>query len=217
MSEQGKNELNFIQKRHSVRKFKDTPVPTQDLEHILTAATQAPSGKNHQNWHFVVVRNVKVIASIVAAVENKNAQLAELLVDEAKRRVFKASVTYHTVFKGAPALVLVYAGHYPTPADDLAEAGLISAEELVAFRRPNPGIQNIAAAMENLLLAAANLGYGTCWMTGPTYAGKEISELVGFAREGWYLGALTPLGIPADDAGKGPARKPLSEVVTWVE
>lgn len=209
--------MEFINRRHSVRKFKDTSVPRQDLEMILEAATKAPSGKNQQNWHFIVVRNIGMIASIVSAVEKKNAQLAELIIDESKQRALKAQVAYHTVFRKAPALILLYAGPYHTVADDLEEAGLISPEELEEIRRPNPAIQNIAAAMENLQLAAASMGYGTCWMTGPTYAAKEVSSLVGFEKSGWYLAALTPIGIPADSVGKGPSRKPLSDVTLWID
>lgn len=46
---------DFIYARKSIRKFKDTPVPTKDLKEMIKAATYAPSGKNLQNWHFVVV------------------------------------------------------------------------------------------------------------------------------------------------------------------
>lgn len=210
------DQLQFIYNRKSIRSFKAEAVPTSDIEQIIKAATYAPSGKNRQNWHFVVIKDRAKIDSIVKAVQQKNSELAEYLT-EAKRAAFLGMVNYHTVFKGAPVLVLAYAGPYPTVADDLAEAGIMEAVDVAAFRRPNPGIQNIAAAMENLHLAAAALGYGTCWMTGPTYAAEEIDELIGFNKPGYYLAAMTPLGVPAEGKYTNPPRKSVTEVLTIIE
>ncbi|MDR3561651.1 MAG: nitroreductase family protein [Negativicutes bacterium] len=210
--------LDFIYKRHSVRKFQDTPVSGEHIREIIKAATYAPSGVNAQNWHFVVVCNKDKVAEIARIVERKNETLAPFLKDEAKIKAFRGKVNYHTFFKGAPALVLVYAGPYPTVADDLAAANSLPAAEIAKYARPHPAVQNIAAALENLHLAAASLGYGTCWMTGPTYAADEISAYIGFAaKEGYYLAALTPLGVPASSQGANPPRKPLDEVLTIIE
>ncbi|MCK4343353.1 MAG: nitroreductase family protein [Phycisphaerae bacterium] len=45
-----------IAKRHSYRgPFKDQPVPRADLQRIVQAGLQAPSGKNAQTTTFVIV------------------------------------------------------------------------------------------------------------------------------------------------------------------
>ncbi|CUH97667.1 hypothetical protein P22_3802 [Propionispora sp. 2/2-37] len=209
-------ELQFIYKRYSVRKFQEKPVKAEDLEAILTAAVHAPSGKNLQNWHFVVVSRREMIEQMAGAVQEKNKQLAEFIAED-ERKAFTAMIPYHTVFKGAPVVILVYAGPYPSVADSLLKSGRLPQQEALEYAKPGPGIQNIAAAMENLVLAAAALGYGTCWMTGPTYAAEEISKLVGFSKEGYHLAAMTPLGVPAASPLQRTKRKPLAEVVTFVE
>ncbi|WP_371379836.1 nitroreductase family protein [Sporomusa aerivorans] len=209
-------ELEFIKKRHSVRQFTDEQIPEQTIREIIKAATCAPSGKNQQNWHFVVITDKQKIAEIARLVEAKNTELSTYLRDEAKLKSFKGTVGYHTVFKNAPVLVLVYAGPYETIADMLLADGVMPREEALQYGKQNPGIQNIAAAMENLLLAAASLGYGTCWMTGPTYAAREISDYIGFAKEGYYLAAMTPLGVPANAKATGTPRKPLEDVLTII-
>jgi len=209
-------EFEFIYKRHSVRQFKEQPVPEQIIRDLVTAATYAPSGKNQQNWHFVVVTDKQKIAEIARIVEAKNAELSTYLKDEAKIKAFKGFVGYHTVFKGGPALILVYAGPYETIADMLLADGIMAQVEAMKYAKPNPGIQNVAAALENLQLAAASIGYGTCWMTGPTYAAQEISAYIGFNKEGYHLVAMTPLGIPATDTLSSPPRKPLEEVLTII-
>lgn len=211
------DKLEFIYQRHSVRQFTDATVPAADLERIISAATAAPSGKNLQNWHFVIIKNRSMIAEIARIVTAKNAQLASCLHNQENKAHLTASLAYHTVFKNAPILILVYAGPYPNVGEDLAAEGALSPDKIAAILRPHPGVQNIAAAMENLLLAAASLGYGGCWMTGPTYAAEEITQYIGFDQAGYYLAAMTPLGVPAAAALSSPSRKPLAEVMTIIE
>jgi nitroreductase len=67
--------MEFIYKRHSVRKFTEEQIPDQTIKELIKAATYAPSGKNQQNWHFVVVTNKEKIAEIARIVERKNAEL----------------------------------------------------------------------------------------------------------------------------------------------
>lgn len=211
------NNLDFIYKRHSIRKFKDTDIPTEDIKELIKAATYAPSGKNLQNWHFVVIKDKEKIEELAKIVEKKNTELANYAQDEEMKNSFTKYVKYHTVFRNAPVVVLIYAGPYPSTGLDFLKAKGASSEEIHDLLRPSPGIQNIAAAMENLLLAAANMGYGGCWMTGPNYASKEIEEYVGFKKEGFFLSALTPLGIPEESELKSPKRKPVEEVLTIIE
>jgi iodotyrosine deiodinase len=47
--------------RHSIRKFSNQEVPKSIIENALSAAGRAPSGANHQPWHFVAIssQNVK--------------------------------------------------------------------------------------------------------------------------------------------------------------
>lgn len=44
-----------IKTRRSVRKFKDKPVPVNQIRRIIEAGTYAPSGKNGQPWRFTVL------------------------------------------------------------------------------------------------------------------------------------------------------------------
>ena len=48
-----------IQKRKSVRSYEDTPVSRETLVKVLEAARVAPSAKNVQPWHFIVVTDKK--------------------------------------------------------------------------------------------------------------------------------------------------------------
>lgn len=57
----------LINKRFSVRKYKDTPVENEKLLQVLEAGRLAPSAVNNQPWHFIVIRdpgNLKKTKSI---------------------------------------------------------------------------------------------------------------------------------------------------------
>jgi len=208
--------LDFIYKRQSIRKFKDEVVPMKDLKEIIKAATHAPSGKNVQNWHFVIITNKEKIDELIKVIENKNLEIAEKIVDVEIKTTFTKTLRYHTAFRNAPCLILVYAGDYKaTGLKELKSIneGLDVIQELI---NTSPGIQAVAAAMENLLLASASLGYGTCWMTGPDYAANEIGESINFKKEGYSLMALTPIGVPLYEENKSPLRKPVDEVITVI-
>ena len=47
--------FEVIKKRKSVRSYEDTPVAKETLMKLLEAARVAPSAKNVQPWHFIVV------------------------------------------------------------------------------------------------------------------------------------------------------------------
>jgi len=48
--------FEVVEKRRSIRKFKSTSIPDEDLKKILEAGRLAPSGGNRQPWSFIVVR-----------------------------------------------------------------------------------------------------------------------------------------------------------------
>ncbi len=57
--------FNAIDQRYSYRdKFKDTPVPKDDLIKILDAGLKAPSGKNAQTTQFIIVHDENVLQKI---------------------------------------------------------------------------------------------------------------------------------------------------------
>ncbi len=68
-------------------------------------------------------------------------------------------------------------------------------------------------AMDHLILAAADLGLGTCWVAAfDPQAATEVLEL----SEDIEPVAMTPLGYPAD-SWKPKRRKALSELVRYLE
>ncbi len=56
--------LKAIMTRRSVRDFKHDPVSKDDVQVLLKAGMQAPSAKNEQPWHFVVIDDLDLLHAI---------------------------------------------------------------------------------------------------------------------------------------------------------
>lgn len=210
-------QLDFIYKRQSIRKYKNEPIPREDVMELLKAATYAPSPKHQQNWHFVVIENRDLINKMADIVSDSHDKLAYMAKDEKDRDLYLKLKKYYVLFKDAPVLIMVYGKPYEMIEYKLLKDGGADEETLREILAPQSDSQAIGAAVENFLLGAAAMGYGTCYMTGPTHAKREIEELVGFKKEKYSLMAMITLGVPADEVPKQPVRKPMAEVVTIIE
>jgi nitroreductase len=60
---------DYMRKRHTVRDFAPEPVAEEVIAACVAAAGLAPSGANHQPWHFVAVGDPALKAKIRAAAE----------------------------------------------------------------------------------------------------------------------------------------------------
>jgi len=56
--------LRCIRTRREVRDYLDKPVPQESVQQILEAGRLAPSSKNSQPWHFIVIRNKDALRRI---------------------------------------------------------------------------------------------------------------------------------------------------------
>ncbi len=66
-----------IRRRHSVRSFSDRPVPLEIIEECIKAAGTAPSGANHQPWHFSIIGSAEMKKQIREKAEEVERQFYE--------------------------------------------------------------------------------------------------------------------------------------------
>ncbi len=66
-----------IRRRHSVRSFSDRPVPLEIIEECIRAAGTAPSGANHQPWHFSIIGSAEMKKQIREKAEEVERQFYE--------------------------------------------------------------------------------------------------------------------------------------------
>lgn len=209
--------LDFIYQRKSVRQFKDTKIPKNDILELLKAATYAPSPKHQQNWHFVILQNKDLIHKMADIVTESHQNIGNLAKNEKDYKRHMSVINYYTCFKHAPVVILVYGCEYNMIEYKILKENDAPQEILDVLVSPQSGAQAIGAAVENLLLAATEMGYGTCYMTGPTHAKKQIEALIGFEKEGYELMSMISLGVPEENTPPQPPRKPLEDVITFID
>ena len=66
---------------------------------------------------------------------------------------------------------------------------------------------DVAIAMQNMILAATSLGYGTCWIGA--FDQERVKSVLGIPEDLTVV-ALTPIGVP-DDRPEARPRQPLSD------
>jgi nitroreductase len=121
---------------------------------------------------------------------------------------------YATLFNNAPTLLVVLQEPYRGKLDSALLTAGYEAVELMK-KHGYGGPQSIGAAIQNICLAAAAKGYGTCWMCAPLAAQDELCAALEIETP-WSIAALIPLGIP-DEAPEPRPRKPFDEVFTIIE
>jgi nitroreductase len=187
----GRDFFEVVLGQRACRSFTDDDVPDEDVVRMLEAAVHAPSAENAQPWVFVVVRDLAQRAAIAdltrrlwqgGARAHSEARLDGRLLDEVDRATAAG-------FGGAPVLVVV--------AGD-TRAG--------APRRALPS--SVLPAVQNLLLAANALGYGSALTTLATFATDELGSLLELP-DGVEALVVVPVGRPARPLGP-PRREPVA-------
>ena len=207
--------FDAIQGRRSIRKFKQTPIPDADLRKILDAGRLAPSANNTQPWSFLVIKDRALLGKMADAARAMIDRMLPFAENEKQyKRLVAYKGTYYTFFEHAPIVIAVIMESYDAGTDRLLARAGYSAEDIKRLR-PSPGLQSVSAAIQNMLLAVHALGYGSCWMTGPTVAQDAFKTLLGYG-EGHYIAALLPVGEP-DENPSARSRKPLDELMRTVE
>ena len=86
-------------------------------------------------------------------------------------------------------------------------------QRINAYRNRCFAVQDYAAAIENMLLAAVALGYQSCWyeghITDEDRIGARMAEILN-VPEGYELVCMLPVGTAAGEPGT-PKKKPFEE------
>jgi nitroreductase len=72
-------------------------------------------------------------------------------------------------------------------------------------------LQDTAAATENLLLAAVDLGLGACWVGA--FDERAVARELDL-QDGWRPVAMVPVGFPAEKESRR-SRRPVADITVW--
>ena len=190
------NTLDAIAARRSIRRFRDNPIPDEALQAILTAAIQAPSGANRQPWRFTVVR------------DDKRAEMVRVMRDGIARREARGE-DIGSIERTASAMEQAAVTVFVFNPEGMHPWLTRSADQM---RTDVVDVQSIGAAIQNMLLAAQDLGIGSLWIGHVFNAYRELCDWLG--EDGQMIAAVS-FGYADESPGPRP-RKPVSEVTRWM-
>jgi nitroreductase len=193
-----------IERRRSIRKFKNEPVPSHHVMALIEAARLAPSASNTQPWRFKIVTD-----------------------DEMKVRLAEAA--YHQLFVAQAPVVLVccadlhgYFEGVSSRSQDFGKEGALE-ETIVRVLRERAGqlkamnVQdlapsiafNVAIAIEHIVLRALDFGLGSCWVR--MIDEQKIKDIFGWGKN-IHVVALLPVGYP-DESPAARLRRAAEELL----
>ena len=197
--------LSWMRERRSVRRFRDQEVPADALQQILETASWAPSAHNRQPWRFVVLKSPQAKTNLAQGMgaDFLHALLADgLPAEEAQAQVERSRQR----IEQAPVVVLVCLD--AAEGDPYADSARQAAEVWM-------GVQSVAMAGQNLLLAAHACGLGGVWICAPLFAAAAVRRSLDLP-EAWQPQGMVLLGY-AQSVPAARARRPLSDVVVFIE
>ena len=131
---------------------------------VLEAARWAPSGRNAQPWEFVVVRSKDKLRQVTDILIEMGERMQEMAASFIPLRVdYLKDVTTFIIVCADPRFKAAFPQSQVN--EQMTTMYLENSERLL--------LQGIAAAVDNMHLAACALGLGTVWITG---AGESITE-----------------------------------------
>ncbi|MCL2672063.1 MAG: nitroreductase family protein [Clostridiales bacterium] len=186
--------------RRSIRKYRPDPVADETLMRLARAAIAAPNGGNAQPWDFVFVTDTALIGKLCAILEQVHGEyFGTARRDALAGERLERAVSAYGRMAVAPAFVLACKNIRNQQLNDSHAAW----SDIWAHH-------SIAAAMENLILAAVAEGLGTCWLGTPGWQAGTIRELLHIPAHVEIL-ALSPIGYP-DEAPRARPRMAVEEV-----
>ena len=190
-----------IEKRRSIRKFEGREVPRKILEQIVSAGLCAPSSKNRQPWKFVVTTGNAKQEALSAMERGLEREKREPFLPESAGNLADAEHTLKVMREASAVIFVVNA-----LGAELSRA--LTVDERI-YEICNA--QSIGAAVQNMSLAAVELGLGNLWVCNTFFAQRELNEWLNTDGE---LFAALAVGYAAESPSPRP-RKPQSETVEW--
>lgn len=191
----------LIKSRRSIRKYKPDPIPRPIIERILGAGMNAPSGKNRQNWRFIVVQGKKRDEYLTYS-QKSWTNIKDILKQRLKPSLYEFTERFFYTLGEAPVLIFCYSINTPD------EKYLTS-------------IGSVYMAVQNINLAALAEGLGTCTMGAPLEIKNDVDDFLGVKNWPEYkigqMELLCGLTLGYPDHTPPSAPRQIDGRITWLE
>jgi coenzyme F420-0:L-glutamate ligase/coenzyme F420-1:gamma-L-glutamate ligase len=188
--------------RRTVRDFTAEPVDPAAVTRAIAAAVTAPAPHHSTPWRFVVVESPRARAALLD--DMLAAWIADLRADgftedQIARRVRRGEPLRRAPLLIVPCLHAEAAHRYPDDRRNAAEREMF--------------VVAMGAAVQNLLVALAVEGLGSCWVSSTMFCRPVVTGTLGLPS-GWEPMGAVGVGHPAAPAPDRPPRDPESFMIT---
>ncbi|HEX4491180.1 MAG TPA: nitroreductase family protein [Acidimicrobiia bacterium] len=187
----------WLEARRSIRAFLPDAVSRADLDAMVTAACIAPAPHHSRPWRWVVLDTEPARRDLAVAMGTRwRADLDRDGVDRPRvDELVDASIERLAAAPAALLGCLTENGldRYPDESRRRAEHGM--------------ALLSLGAAVENLMLAATDRGFASCWVAAPIFCPDVARDALALPPD-WLAHALVLVGRP-DPAYVGRARPPI--------
>lgn len=187
----------FMRSRRSIRRYKDIPIPREQMIKLLDIARYAPSGHNSQGLSYLVVEGRENLLRV-----------REIVVDW-MREVVRTQPALGKLF-GMPPIIRAH--------EQGIDRVLRGAPQLVVAHAPKsllPAVGSTTLALEYVELYAPALGIGTCWAGYTQSCAQQTPALPEFLKipADHAVTGILMVGYPEYSYHRLPPRNPLD--VAW--
>jgi coenzyme F420-0:L-glutamate ligase/coenzyme F420-1:gamma-L-glutamate ligase len=180
--------------RRTVREFTTAPVSPAAVRRAIAAAITAPAPHHSEPWRFAVLESQQsrtMLLDRMLAAWQADLAADGFTAEQIARRVRRGEPLRDAPLIIVPCLEAEAAHTYPDARRNAAERAMF----LVA----------IGAAIENLLVALAVDGLGSCWISSTMFCRDVTADALGLPA-GWEPMGAVGVGHPAAPAPDRPAR-----------
>ncbi len=186
--------FEVVAKRRTIRDFENEEMPTEIIEKIIDAGLKAPTNDHMRDWHYVVIRDKKVVMRLLDIIpkgiseEDMNQLLIDWnLSDKEQHEAYRNAVPkqYKMLLDASVIVIplLKQKTHILHP-DNISHLN---------------GFASIWCSIENIFLAATAEGYA-CTLRVPLGDESEwVRDVLKFPED-YYMPCFIGVGKPKEDA-----------------
>jgi coenzyme F420-0:L-glutamate ligase/coenzyme F420-1:gamma-L-glutamate ligase len=175
-------------------------VPVEMVVRAVEAGVWAANAHNSQPWFFIVVVDHEVKKRLL---DEMAEQWLEDLIGDGVPRENAVKVVEAGKERSMRASALIVACLSMREMETYWDSGRSRLEYIM-------GVQSLAAALQNILLALHSMGYGACWRCSPLFAPEAVRKVLEIPDD-VEPQALVEVGLKGLETHG--VRKPLKDVV----
>ncbi len=188
--------------RRTVREFTAEPVDPAAVRRAIAAALTAPAPHHSEPWRFAVVESAAARTRLLD--DMLDAWQADLRADgftpeQIERRVRRGEPLRRAPLIIVPCLVADAAHSYPDDRRNACERAMF--------------LVSVGAAVQNLLVALATEGLGSCWVSSTLFC-QPVAAAALDLPAGWEPMGAVGVGHPAGTPRPRPDRDPAGFLLT---